>query len=111
MYTLRVTTSPDFCDAAPKIHLKYRVQKQELFPHKIIKVASLLSYHTEGTLGTSYSALSTYMVAKQQPYCCYYCMYVLYAFSACNGNEYQEYFWEVKGGWHLRLTSSPPSLR
>jgi hypothetical protein len=30
--------------------------------------------------------------------------------SASDRNEYQECFWEVKGGWHERLTTSPPSI-
>jgi hypothetical protein len=30
--------------------------------------------------------------------------------SAYNRNEYQESSWRVKGGWHIRLTTLPPSV-
>jgi hypothetical protein len=30
--------------------------------------------------------------------------------SASNRNEYQESSWGVKGGWRVRLTTSPPSV-
>jgi hypothetical protein len=30
--------------------------------------------------------------------------------SVSNINEYQESSWAVKGGWHVRLTTSPPSM-
>jgi hypothetical protein len=30
--------------------------------------------------------------------------------SASNRNEYQESSWGVKGSWHVRLTTSPPSV-
>jgi hypothetical protein len=34
----------------------------------------------------------------------------LWPWGRLNGNEYQEDSWRVKGGWHVRLTTLPPSV-